>query len=93
MQSAQMSISARRQYQYMQWFGFSTRSRILNGGACCFLPKLRAELQVSHIRIIANQTYSCLLFCARSSSLSLVLDACTLTLRLNPEPQALNPKP
>ena len=71
------------------WFGSSTRSRILNG-ACCLWPKLRAELQVSHIRIIANQKAHVCFLCS-SSSLSLELDAYTLTLRLNPEPQ--NPKP
>ena len=80
MQSAQMSISARRQYQYMQWFGFSTRSRILNG-ACCFLPKLGAGLQVSHIGIIANQTGPCLLFCAWVLFRARRLEAYTLTLR------------
>ena len=59
-----------------------------------FWPKLRAGLQVSHIRIVANQTCPCLLFCAWvlfiARRLRLKAYTPTLTLRLNPEPQPCN---
>ena len=81
MQSAQMSIPVGSIIRCNASLAtLSVISRILNG-ACCFLPKLGAGLQVSHIGIIANQTGPCLLFCAWVLFRARRLEAYTLTLR------------